>query len=82
MPGATATLSVEVCEPDIEPWDSVGISSGSEDDAVSETVPENPRIDVRLIVEAPELPAIIVSGSGLADRAKSGPITRMSANAE
>ena len=49
---------------------------------MSETVPENPRIDVRLIVEAPELPAIIVSGSGLADRAKSGPITRMSANAE
>jgi hypothetical protein len=76
VPRATATLRVEACEPVIEVEDRVGIMFGLEEEAVSETVPENPSIGVRLIVDEPELPAIIVRGSGLADNSKSGPITR------
>jgi hypothetical protein len=56
--------------------DSVGVNFGSEEEAVSEIVFENPRIGVRLMVEVPELPAMIVTGSVLANNSKSGPITR------
>ena len=82
MPSATATVRVEVDEPVIDDGDSVGVNAGSEDEAVSETAPVNERIGVRLIVDVPELPAITVNGSGLAESVKSGPMTRMSRNAE
>ena len=50
---------------------------GLDEDGTSETVPENPSIGVRLMVDVPGVPpAITVSGSGLADNSKSGPITR------
>jgi hypothetical protein len=76
VPRATATLRVEVCGPAIEVEDRVGIMFGLEEEAVSEIVPENWRIGVKLIADVPELPAMIVTGSGLADNSKSGPITR------
>lgn len=82
VPDATATVSVEVEGLVMELEESVGVSPGSEVEVVSETVLENPRIGVRLIVDVPELPAMIVTGSGLADRVKSGPITRTSTKAE
>jgi len=76
VPRATAKLRVDVCEPEMDDEDSVGVNSGSEEEAVSETVFENPSIGARLMVDVPELPAIIVRGSGLADNSKSGPITK------
>jgi len=77
VPAVTATLRVEVCELVIDEEDRVGVIFGSEEEAVSWTVPENPSIGVRLMVDVPGVPpAITVSGSGFADNSKSGPITR------
>jgi hypothetical protein len=75
-------VSVAGVPGEMDEGDMEGVSCESEEETWSETAPEKPRIDARLIVEVPELPAITVSGSGLADRVKSGPITRMSTNAE
>jgi hypothetical protein len=61
--------------------DTVTVSCGSKDEATRLTEFENPSIGFRLIVDVPELPAMTVTGSGLADTEKSGPITRMPTNA-
>jgi len=62
--------------------DTLTVSCGSKEEATRLTGFENPSIGFRLTVDVPELPAMTVTGSGLAETEKSGPMTRTSRDAE
>jgi hypothetical protein len=66
----------------IDVGDTLTVSCGSKEETTSETAPVNASIGARVIVEVPELPAMTVTGSGLAESEKSGPMTRIPTLAE
>jgi hypothetical protein len=81
VPVATATVRV-AGEVLVTVGLIVGVSPASKEVATSETVPAKLSRGVRLIVDVPLVPAMIVRESGFADSVKSGPMTRISTDVE